>query len=182
LNETFKAGTVADTAGFGVKDADGDEIKLGSIGHIGINYTIIYKDNNYVCREAIQSKRKHEETQTQTPTIYDPELFYSPLETLLPESHEEITIEPFLAPERWLVETGAAVLEQANLVESDNPRVSPVALVRCSRGGKTRVSNWMVSHPLQHWNLLPTTVAVLHCWLPGPPCRPITRARLRRAM
>jgi hypothetical protein len=117
-----------------------------------------------------------------TPTIYDPELFYSPLETLLPESHEEITIEPFLAPERWLVETGAAVLEQANLVESDNPRVSPVALVRCSRGGKTRVSNWMVSHPLQHWNLLPTTVAVLHCWLPGPPCRPITRARLRRAM
>jgi hypothetical protein len=138
LNETFKAGTVADTAGFGVKDADGDEIKLGSIGHIGINYTIIYKDNKYVCREAIQSKRKHEETQTQTPTIYDPELFYSPLETLLPESHEEITIEPFLAPERWLVETGAAVLEQANLVESDNPRVSPVALVRCSRGGKTR--------------------------------------------
>lgn len=57
---------------------------------------------------------------------------------MIPNPHEMIKIEPFLAPETWLPDTCRAVLEQAALEESENPRVSPVALVRCSRGGKTR--------------------------------------------
>jgi hypothetical protein len=68
----------------------------------------------------------------------DDDIFHSILKTPLPETHESIEIEPFLAPETWLNDTCEVVLKQANLVESDNPRVSPVALVRCSRGGKTR--------------------------------------------
>lgn len=43
-----------------------------------------------------------------------------------------------MAPANWLSETCSAILTQANLQESDNPRVSPIAFVRCSRGGKTR--------------------------------------------
>eukprot|EP00978_Attheya_sp_CCMP212_P024653 scaffold77824_cov56-Attheya_sp.AAC.2 len=58
--------------------------------------------------------------------------------TPVPETHESIEIFPFLAPKTWLLDTCQAVLKQENFEESDNPRVSPVALVRCSQGGKTR--------------------------------------------
>lgn len=64
--------------------------------------------------------------------------FDSPLSTRLPQIYETGHVEEFLAPDGWLSNTAKTVLEQAELEDSNNPRVSPVALVRCSRGGKTR--------------------------------------------
>ena len=71
-------------------------------------------------------------------TSCDPSKYTTPLETKLPVIHERDPIQPFLAPVNWLQDSARIILSQADLGESDNPRVSPVALVRCSRGGKTR--------------------------------------------
>jgi len=87
-------------------------------------------------------KRKYVEIETpvvEKLTTYDPSKFYSPFQTTLPVVYEkEDEIQPFLAPGDWLKDAAKTVLEQADLEETNNPRVSPVALVRCSRGGKTR--------------------------------------------
>ena len=83
-------------------------------------------------------KRKYGELEKENLTHYDPALFYSPSDTPLPVVYENDEIQPFLAPEGWLNDTAKDVLKQADLKETNNPRVSPVALVRCSRGGKTR--------------------------------------------
>ena len=64
--------------------------------------------------------------------------FHSPLETRLPVIYENVKEEQFLAPKGWLKDTAGKVLEQANLKETNNPRVSPIALIRCSRGGEKR--------------------------------------------
>ena len=64
--------------------------------------------------------------------------FYSPLQTRMPQVYEKEPVEDFFAPEGWLGAAARTVLQQADLRETNNPRVSPIALVRCSRGGKTR--------------------------------------------
>mmetsp|Transcript_28332 Transcript_28332/g.77783 ORF Transcript_28332/g.77783 Transcript_28332/m.77783 type:complete len:642 (+) Transcript_28332:160-2085(+) len=69
---------------------------------------------------------------------YGVDSFHSPLDTRLPVVFEKERAEPFLAPKNWLSNSAKKVLEQANLEETNNPRVSPIALIRCSRGGKTR--------------------------------------------
>lgn len=98
--------------------------------------------------QAVWSKRVQEELQEGSatkkaklvPTLVDfgPDKFYSPLEVPLPEITEKVEVMPFLAKPGWLDVSCTEVLKQADLVDSDNPRVSPIALVRCSRGGKTR--------------------------------------------
>lgn len=74
-----------------------------------------------------------------------------PLQITLPAVYEkEDEIQPFLAPKDWLKDTAKMVLEQADLEETNNPRVSPVALVRCSRGGKTRSMVELASEVRKH--------------------------------
>ena len=59
-----------------------------------------------------------------------------PADVLLPVIGEE---EPeFCAEEGWLTSVTKSVLEGLDQVETPTSRVSPMALVRCSRGGKTR--------------------------------------------
>jgi hypothetical protein len=55
-----------------------------------------------------------------------------------PKLLEDIAPPPFVAPNGWLDALRRKVREEFNRQETENPRVSPVALVRCSRGGKTR--------------------------------------------
>eukprot|EP00522_Entomoneis_paludosa_P011916 CAMPEP_0172440764 /NCGR_PEP_ID=MMETSP1065-20121228/1375_1 /TAXON_ID=265537 /ORGANISM="Amphiprora paludosa, Strain CCMP125" /LENGTH=660 /DNA_ID=CAMNT_0013189773 /DNA_START=135 /DNA_END=2120 /DNA_ORIENTATION=- len=62
----------------------------------------------------------------------------TPAEVPPPELAEETTPPPFVAPKGWLDDFRKEVLVQFNREESENPRVYPVAVVRCSRGGKTR--------------------------------------------
>ena len=69
---------------------------------------------------------------------HDLDSFHDPLDTRLPTVYEKEAAEPFLAPENWLSNTAQQVLAQADLEETNDPRVSPIALIRCSRGGKTR--------------------------------------------
>ena len=62
----------------------------------------------------------------------------SPTEVPLPELIEELPPPAFVAPKGWLDDLCEEVKVQFNRQDSENPRVSPVAVVRCSRGGKTR--------------------------------------------
>eukprot|EP00978_Attheya_sp_CCMP212_P024156 scaffold75504_cov56-Attheya_sp.AAC.1 len=69
-------------------------------------------------------------------TSPDNNVFASPAKTQLPEIDEKSC--KFLEPKGWLDTTCAQVLGQARIQDKDNTRCSPIALVRCSRGGKTR--------------------------------------------
>ena len=55
-----------------------------------------------------------------------------------PKLHELATPPSFVAPDGWLDDLCKTVRDEFKILETENPRVSPVALVRCSRGGKTR--------------------------------------------
>jgi len=55
-----------------------------------------------------------------------------------PELVEEFPPPEFVAPKGWLHDLCKEVRIQFNRKDSEFPRVSPVAVVRFSRGGKTR--------------------------------------------
>eukprot|EP00980_Cylindrotheca_fusiformis_P003371 scaffold749_cov97-Cylindrotheca_fusiformis.AAC.1 len=76
----------------------------------------------------------------------------SPTEVPLPELIEELPPPAFVAPEGWMDDLCEEVRVQFHLQDSGNPRVSPVAVVRCSRGGKTRALHelaWALPSTLQ---------------------------------
>ena len=56
----------------------------------------------------------------------------------LPELFETGDVPPFIASERWMKGLCSKVLHNSDIEDSESPRVTPVALTRCSRGGKTR--------------------------------------------
>jgi hypothetical protein len=62
----------------------------------------------------------------------------TPMSVPLPELFETGDIPPFIASGDWMTGLCTKVLTNANLQDSESPRVTPVAVTRCSRGGKTR--------------------------------------------
>jgi hypothetical protein len=62
-----------------------------------------------------------------------------------PELKEAFKPPAFVSPSGWLDDICNKVKVQFDLEDSENPRVSPVALVRCSRGGKTRALHELAS-------------------------------------
>eukprot|EP00978_Attheya_sp_CCMP212_P039382 scaffold204171_cov30-Attheya_sp.AAC.1 len=71
--------------------------------------------------------------------------FKAPAEVPPPELNEERVPPRFVAPDGWLDNLCDEVMTQFNRQDTENPRVSPVALVRCSRGGKTRALHELAS-------------------------------------
>jgi hypothetical protein len=62
----------------------------------------------------------------------------APIKVPLPKLHESDEIPSFIASASWMEGLRSKVLSNANLEDSEYPRVTPVAVTRCSRGGKTR--------------------------------------------
>jgi hypothetical protein len=62
----------------------------------------------------------------------------SPAKVPRPELRENKAFPDFVTPKGWLDRLCQDVTTEFNLQETENPRVSPVALVRCSCGAKTR--------------------------------------------
>jgi hypothetical protein len=61
----------------------------------------------------------------------------SPAAVLAPKLNE-VTPPPFVTPDGWLRHVCNIVRDEFSRWDTESTRVSPVALVRCSRGGKTR--------------------------------------------
>ncbi|KAG7356059.1 hypothetical protein IV203_000745 [Nitzschia inconspicua] len=66
----------------------------------------------------------------------DSSKFHSPAETELPKPDEGEW--DFLEPEKWLDTTREQLVDHAKRKDKNSNRCSPIALIRCSRGGKTR--------------------------------------------
>jgi hypothetical protein len=71
-------------------------------------------------------------------TTFDFKGSMTPMSVPLPELYESGEIPPFIAAGNWISGLCSKVLNNAGLEDSENPRVAPVAVTRCSRGGKTR--------------------------------------------
>eukprot|EP00978_Attheya_sp_CCMP212_P008981 scaffold21164_cov54-Attheya_sp.AAC.3 len=68
-----------------------------------------------------------------------------------------IVMDHFVAPEGWLDHLRQDVRVEFHLEETQNPRASPVALVRCSRGGKTHVPYMnLLGHSVRRTENTPT--------------------------
>ncbi len=61
----------------------------------------------------------------------------TPISVPLPKLSESGAIPPFIASGNWIKGLCSKVLKNANLMDSENPRVTAVIVTRCSRGGKT---------------------------------------------
>ncbi|KAG7361112.1 hypothetical protein IV203_036212 [Nitzschia inconspicua] len=66
----------------------------------------------------------------------DSSKFHSPAETELPKPDEGEW--DFLEPEKWLDTTREQLVDHAKRKDKNSNRCSPIAFIRCSRGGKTR--------------------------------------------
>jgi hypothetical protein len=60
----------------------------------------------------------------------------TPISVPVPELYETDDIPPFIASGNWITGLCSRVLNNADLEDSENPRVAPVAVTRCSRDGK----------------------------------------------
>eukprot|EP00978_Attheya_sp_CCMP212_P031343 scaffold118117_cov47-Attheya_sp.AAC.1 len=117
--------------------------------------------------------------------------FNYPAEVPPPELNE-CSPPQFVAPDGWLDNLCDEVMTQFNRQDTENPRVSPVALVRCSRGGKTRALHELASALRIKNN---TNVAIIYVSFNGqtkllpwenkqsePPLQALLQALCRRIM
>ena len=150
LNRTFNMGSTPDAAVFKMKDGEGDNIVVESFAHICKGYTILYKDTVYVCVRAIPPQTQigtdsPNDTQTNTERQKKAKISF-PVEELMVNPSDfrppvlDTASPEFVCSNDWL--TSMKLTIDSELHESDvqngKKNIQPMAVVRCSRGGKTR--------------------------------------------
>jgi hypothetical protein len=114
---------------FGVaflKDVDNDEIQDFESLVNGDEYTLGSKQQQPNAPKRLRL------------SIFDFKDSTAPIDVPLPELVELTEVPPFIASESWMKGLCNKVLDNSNMPDTESPRVTPVALTRCSRGGKTR--------------------------------------------
>lgn len=103
----------------------------------GITKKLVQEWEKAMAQQAKRQKIMDEKGEkAETVQLTNTDLFFAPSEVPKPQHEEEKKLVPFIGA-AWLEETLELLLEQKEM-DDKNGRPLPLALVRCSRGGKTR--------------------------------------------